>query len=121
MRTLIFGISIALFSICQPAKLVLFKHGESQWEKLNLFTGWADVPLSDKGLEKAIQGGKLLKDNGFKFDICYTSLLKRSIQTVIQILTELDQLYVPVLKDYRLIIKSNIKIFQKIIYLCMNL
>ena len=102
MRTLIFGISIVLYSICQPTKLVLFKHGESQWEKLNLFTGWADVPLSDKGLEKAIQGGKLLKVNGFKFDVCYTSLLKRSIQTVIHILTELDQLYVPVLKDYRL-------------------
>ena len=102
MRTLILGISIVLYSICQPARLVLFKHGESEWEKLNLFTGWADVPLSDKGLEKAIQGGKLLKDNGFKFDICYTSLLKRSIQTVIHILSELDQLYVPVLKDYRL-------------------
>ena len=102
MRTLIFCISIALYSICQPAKLVLFKHGESEWEKLNLFTGWADVPLSDKGLEKAIKGGKLLKDNGFKFDICYTSLLKRAIQTVIHILSELDQLYVPVLKDYHL-------------------
>jgi 2,3-bisphosphoglycerate-dependent phosphoglycerate mutase len=102
MRTLILGISIVLYSICQPARLVLFKHGESEWEKLNLFTGWADVPLSDKGLEKAIQGGKLLKDNGFKFDICYTSLLKRSIQTVIHILSELDQLYVTVLKDYRL-------------------
>ena len=104
MRTLIFWISIfiALYSICQPAKLVLFKHGESDWEELNLFTGWADVPLSDKGLDKAIQGGKLLKQNGFKFDVCHTSLLKRSIQTVIHILSELDQLHIPVLKDYRL-------------------
>ena len=102
MRTLIFWISITLFTICQPAMLVLFKHGESEWEKLNLFTGWADVPLSDEGLDKAIQGGKLLKNNGFKFDICYTSLLKRSIQTVNHILNELDQLYIPVLKDYRL-------------------
>ena len=102
MRTLIFGLSIALYSICHPAKLVLFKHGESEWEKLNLFTGWADAPLSYKGSEEAIQGAKLLKDNGFKFDVCHTSLLKRSIQTVIHILNELDQLYIPVLKDYRL-------------------
>ena len=102
MRTLILGLSFALYSICQPAKLVLFKHGESESEKLNLFTGWTDTPLSDKGLEKATKGGKLLKDNGFKFDICYTSLLKRAIQTVYHILNELDQLYIPVLKDYRL-------------------
>ena len=102
MRTLILGLSFALYSICQPAKLVLFKHGESEGEKLNLFTGWADVPLSDKGFEEATKGGKVLKENGFKFDICYTSFLKRAIQTAYHILNELDQLYIPVLKDYHL-------------------
>ena len=102
MRTLILGLSFALYSICQPARLVLFKHGESEWEKLNLFTGWADVPLSDKGLEKAIKGGKLLKEGGYIFNVSYTSIQKTSIYTAFTLLDELDQLYIPIIKNLNL-------------------
>ena len=83
-------------------KLVLVRHGESEWNKLNLFTGWTDVPLSDKGVEEAIAGGKVLKEQGYKFDICYTSVLKRAIHTAFHVLDGVDQLYLPVIKDYRL-------------------
>ena len=62
-------------------KLVLVRHGESEWNKLNLFTGWTDVELSDKGREEAKAAGKLLKAEGYDFDICYTSYLKRAIHT----------------------------------------
>lgn len=87
---------------CDPLKLVLIRDGESEWNKLNLFTGWADIPLSDKGREEAIKSGKLLKEKGFKFDYCYTSVLKRAIQTSFYILNELDQLYIPVYKNFEL-------------------
>jgi len=93
---------LAMQAICEPTKLVLVRHGESEWNKLNLFTGWTDVPLSDKGHEEAISGGKVLKEGGYKFDICYTSVLKRAIHTAFHVLDELDQLYIPVLKDYHL-------------------
>lgn len=103
MRTsLILIAAIALQAICEPIKLVLVRHGESEWNKLNLFTGWTDVPLSDKGREEAIQGGKLLKEGGYKFDVCYTSVLKRAIHTAFHVLDELDLLYIPVYKDFRL-------------------
>ena len=92
----------ALQVICEPTKLVLVRHGESEWNKLNLFTGWTDVPLSDKGREEAIDGGKLLKEGGYKFDVCYTSVLKRAIHTAFHVLDELDQLYIPVYKDFHL-------------------
>ena len=84
----------------EPIKLVLMRNGESVWNKLNIFTGWKDIPLSEKGVEEAIQAGKLLKKNGYKFDFCYTSFLKRAIQTAFHVLDELDQLYIPVYKDF---------------------
>jgi len=99
---LILIIAVSSYSICERTKLVLVRHGESEWSKLNLFTGWTDVPLSIKGHEEAIQGGKLLKEGGYKFDICYTSILKRAIQTAYYVLHELDQLHIPVLKDFHL-------------------
>ena len=83
-------------------KLVLVRHGESEWNKLNLFTGWTDVPLSDKGVEEAIAGGKVLKEGNYQFDKCYTSVLKRAIHTAFHVLDGVDQLYIPVEKDYRL-------------------
>jgi 2,3-bisphosphoglycerate-dependent phosphoglycerate mutase len=83
-------------------KLVLIRHGESEWNKLNLFTGWTDVDLSEKGVAEAINGGKLLKDGGYQFDICYTSVLKRAIHTAWHVLDGVDQDYIPVIKDYRL-------------------
>jgi 2,3-bisphosphoglycerate-dependent phosphoglycerate mutase len=83
-------------------KLVLIRHGESEWNKLNLFTGWTDVDLSEKGVEEAINGGKLLAADGYKFDICYTSVLKRAIHTAWHVLDGVDQDYLPVVKDYRL-------------------
>ncbi len=83
-------------------QLVLIRHGESEWNKLNLFTGWTDVDLSEKGVEEAINGGKLLKAEGFKFDVAYTSTLKRAIHTLNHVLEELDQEYIPVYKTWRL-------------------
>lgn len=83
-------------------KLVLIRHGESQWNKLNLFTGWTDVDLSEKGVEEAISGGKLLHDEGYKFDIAFTSTLKRAIHTLWHVLDGVDQDYLPVIKDYHL-------------------
>lgn len=83
-------------------KLVLVRHGESVWNKENLFTGWTDVELSEKGREEARHGGKLLKEAGYDFDIAYTSVLKRAIQTLDIILDEMDRSWLEVIKDYRL-------------------
>ena len=83
-------------------KLVLIRHGESEWNKLNLFTGWTDVDLSEKGIEEAKEGGKVLKSAGFDFDICYTSYLKRAIHTLQHILTEMDREWLPVVKTWKL-------------------
>lgn len=83
-------------------KLVLIRHGESEWNKLNLFTGWTDVELSEKGREEAIKAGQLLKEDGYSFDIAYTSVLKRAIHTLWHVLDGIDQDYLPVVKDYRL-------------------
>ena len=83
-------------------KLVLIRHGESEWNKLNLFTGWTDVDLSEKGVQEAINGGKLLKEAGFQFDIVFTSTLKRAIHTAWHVLDGVDQDYLPVIKDYHL-------------------
>ena len=63
-------------------KVVLLRHGESEWNKLNLFTGWTDVDLSEKGLEEAKQAGIVLKQEGYTFDIAFTSVLKRAIRTL---------------------------------------
>ena len=83
-------------------KLVLVRHGESEWNKLNLFTGWTDVELSDKGREEAKAAGKLLKAEGYDFDICYTSYLKRAIHTLNGILCEMDREWLPVIKTWKL-------------------
>ena len=83
-------------------KLVLLRHGESEWNKLNLFTGWTDVDLSDKGKEEAKQAGILLKNEGYDFDICYTSRLKRAIHTLNTVLDELDRAWLPVIKTWKL-------------------
>ena len=69
---------------------------------MNLFVGWTDVQLSEKGKKDAINAGKLLREGGYLFDVCYTSILKRSIQTAIHLLDEIDQLYIPIVKHYRL-------------------
>ncbi len=83
-------------------KLVLIRHGESEWNKLNLFTGWTDVDLSEKGHEEAKNAGRLLKAEGYDFDICYTSLLKRAIHTLNHVLDEMDRAWLPVVKTYKL-------------------
>lgn len=82
--------------------LVLVRHGESEWNKLNLFTGWTDVELSEKGHEEAIEGGKVLKAEGYDFDICYTSYLKRAIHTLNHVLEEMDREWLPVVKSWKL-------------------
>ncbi len=83
-------------------KLVLIRHGESTWNKLNLFTGWTDVDLSEKGNQEAISAGILLKEEGYSFDIAYTSTLKRAIHTLWHVLDGIDQDWLPVIKDYHL-------------------
>lgn len=84
------------------AKLVFARHGESEWNKANLFTGWADVDLSEKGVHQAIDAGKLIKEAGIEFDIAFTSVLKRAIKTTNLALENSDQLWVPVEKSWRL-------------------
>jgi 2,3-bisphosphoglycerate-dependent phosphoglycerate mutase len=84
------------------AKLVLLRHGESDWNRENRFTGWTDVDLSPQGLAEARAGGKLLKSGGYAFDLAYTSVLKRAIRTLWIALEELDQMWLPVTKDWRL-------------------
>ncbi len=83
-------------------KLVLLRHGESEWNKENRFSGWTDVDLSNKGILEAQKAGKLLKENGFSFDIAFTSLLKRGIRTLWIVLDELDLMWIPVFKSFRL-------------------
>ena len=83
-------------------KLVLIRHGESEWNKVNLFTGWTDVELSEKGVMEAMAGGRELKKDGYSFDICFTSTLKRAIHTLWCVLDGVDQAYLPVIKDYHL-------------------
>ena len=83
-------------------KLVLVRHGESEWNKLNLFTGWTDVDLSEKGHTEAIQAGKVLKEAGYDFDVCYTSYLKRAIHTLNHILDSMDRNWLPVTKTWKL-------------------
>ena len=83
-------------------KLVLIRHGESQWNLENRFTGWKDVDLSSKGMEEAKAAGKALKEMGLVFDVAYTSYLKRAIKTLNFVLEEMDELYIPVNKSWRL-------------------
>ena len=83
-------------------RIVLIRHGESEWNKANLFTGWTDVDLSDAGREEAKNGGRLLKEEGISFDICFTSVLKRAIHTANLVLDEMDEIYIPQIKSWKL-------------------
>ncbi|MDX2180170.1 MAG: 2,3-diphosphoglycerate-dependent phosphoglycerate mutase [Bryobacteraceae bacterium] len=83
-------------------KLVLVRHGESTWNKENRFTGWTDVDLSEKGVQEAHEAGQTLKREGYRFDIVYTSLLRRAIKTANIALDELDQSWLPVVRSWRL-------------------
>ena len=82
--------------------LVLLRHGESVWNRENRFTGWTDVGLTDKGHEEAVQAGQKLQRDGFAFDVAYTSVLKRSIKTLWLVLEEMDQMWIPVRRSWRL-------------------
>ena len=82
--------------------IVLVRHGESQWNKENRFTGWTNVDLSEKGLQEALDAGKALKEAGFKFDIAYTSYLKRAVKTLNNVLDAMDLDWIPVQKSWRL-------------------
>lgn len=83
-------------------KLVLLRHGESEWNKRNLFTGWVDVDLSTRGIQEAKQAGRLLKNRGFEFDVAYTSLLKRAIRTLWLTLDEMDEMWLPIINAWEL-------------------
>ena len=83
-------------------KLVLCRHGQSDWNKKNLFTGWTDVDLTEKGIQEAIDAGQLLSELGYEFDIAYTSVLKRAIRTLWLMLDEMDLMWIPVVRDWRL-------------------
>ena len=86
----------------ETMKLVLIRHGESEWNRLNLFTGWTDVELSETGRQEAAAGGRALRDAGFDFDVCYTSRLKRAIHTLDLVLAQMDREWLPVIKSWKL-------------------
>ena len=83
-------------------KLVLLRHGESVWNKENLFTGWTDVDLSEKGESEARSAGSILKAEGYTFDIAYTSVLKRAIRTLWLVMEQMDLCWIPVIRNWRL-------------------
>jgi 2,3-bisphosphoglycerate-dependent phosphoglycerate mutase len=83
-------------------KLVLCRHGQSDWNLKNLFTGWTDVDLTELGREEASKAGKLFNELGYEFDVAYTSVLKRAIRTLWIILDEMDRMWIPVIRDWRL-------------------
>jgi len=83
-------------------QVVLLRHGESVWNKENLFSGWTDVDLSDHGIEEVKEAGRVLKEYGFTFDVAFTSVLKRAIRTLWIVLDEMDLMWIPVYRDWRL-------------------
>jgi 2,3-bisphosphoglycerate-dependent phosphoglycerate mutase len=83
-------------------KLVLLRHGESIWNMENRFTGWEDVELSPKGLEEAVEAGRVLREKGYVFDIAYTSVLKRAIKTLWLVLEQMDLMWIPEYRNWRL-------------------
>jgi 2,3-bisphosphoglycerate-dependent phosphoglycerate mutase len=83
-------------------KVVLLRHGESDWNKQNRFTGWTDVDLSEKGIAEAKEGARVLKEQGYTFDIAYTSVLKRAIRTLWIVMDEMDLMWIPVYRSWRL-------------------
>ncbi len=82
--------------------LVLLRHGQSVWNRDNLFTGWTDVDLTERGIAEARQAGQLLREEGFDFDLAYTSVLKRAIRTLWLVLDEMDRMWIPVVRHWRL-------------------
>jgi len=85
-----------------PGKLVLVRHGQSTWNLENLFTGWTDVDLTDQGRREAVEAGRLLQAEGFRFDLAFTSVLKRAIRTLWIVLDEMDLMWIPVERSWRL-------------------
>jgi 2,3-bisphosphoglycerate-dependent phosphoglycerate mutase len=83
-------------------KVVLLRHGESEWNRENRFTGWTDVELDEKGMQEAIEAGSILKKEGYVFDVAYTSVLKRAIKTLWLVLEEMDLMWIPVHRSWRL-------------------
>ena len=96
-------------------KLVLLRHGESEWNKLNLFTGWMDVDLSEKGVEEAKLAGQTLKAEGYDFDVCYTSYLKRAIHTLNLTLDEMDRALLPKNESLETTIERVVPFFEETI------
>ncbi|PIQ97195.1 MAG: phosphoglyceromutase, partial [Nitrospinae bacterium CG11_big_fil_rev_8_21_14_0_20_56_8] len=82
-------------------KLVLLRHGQSQWNLENRFTGWTDVDLTEQGIKEAREGGRLLREAGYVFDVAYTSVLKRAIRTLWLVLDEMDLMWIPVHRCWR--------------------
>lgn len=82
--------------------LILLRHGESTWNRENRFTGWTDVPLSEKGVQEALAAGRRLKQEGYDFDLAFTSVLKRAIKTLWLVMEETDRVWVPVFRSWRL-------------------
>jgi len=85
-----------------PGKLVLVRHGQSTWNLENLFTGWTDVDLTEQGRREAVEAGRLLQEEGFRFDLAFTSVLKRAIRTLWIVLDEMDLMWIPVERSWRL-------------------
>lgn len=85
-----------------PGKLVLCRHGQSEWNLKKVFTGWSDPDLTEKGNQEAIAAGRLLHDLGYEFDVAYTSVLKRAIRTTWHVLDQMDRMWIPVVRDWRL-------------------
>jgi 2,3-bisphosphoglycerate-dependent phosphoglycerate mutase len=85
-----------------PGKLVLCRHGQSTWNLENLFTGWTDVDLTELGRKEAVDAGRCLREAGYEFDLAFTSVLKRAIRTLWLMLDELDRMWIPVVRDWRL-------------------
>ncbi|WP_405224281.1 2,3-diphosphoglycerate-dependent phosphoglycerate mutase [Lentisalinibacter sediminis] len=85
-----------------PGQLILCRHGQSEWNLKNLFTGWTDVDLTEKGIEEAKEAGRTLAEAGYRFDVAYTSVLKRAIRTLWLIQDEMDLMWIPVHRSWRL-------------------
>ena len=85
-----------------PGQLVLCRHGQSEWNLENLFTGWTDVDLTELGRQEATEAGRTLRNLEYEFDVAYTSVLKRAIRTLWIMLDELDRMWIPVIRDWRL-------------------
>jgi len=85
-----------------PRQIVLLRHGESLWNKENLFSGWTDVDLSEHGIHESKEAGSVLMEHGFSFDVAFTSVLKRAIRTLWIVLDEMDLMWIPVLRDWHL-------------------